>query len=96
MRPYLITAKLMRPSDMKRFPTPGFPSPTALVLGLGALHGLQINPSLHGAAGDCLPSPHTQDTTLAIRVTLETGEGHTALTCTEILLTAFRKQEEKI
>jgi hypothetical protein len=22
MRPYLITAKLMRPSDMKRFPTP--------------------------------------------------------------------------
>jgi hypothetical protein len=28
MRPYLITAKLMRPSNMKRFPTPG------LVLGL--------------------------------------------------------------
>jgi hypothetical protein len=23
MRPYLITAKLMRPSNMKRFPTPG-------------------------------------------------------------------------
>jgi hypothetical protein len=22
MRPYLITAKLMRPSNMKRFPTP--------------------------------------------------------------------------
>jgi len=23
MRPYLITPKLMRPSNMKRFPTPG-------------------------------------------------------------------------
>jgi hypothetical protein len=23
MRPYLITAKLMRPSNMKRFPNPG-------------------------------------------------------------------------
>jgi hypothetical protein len=28
MRPYLITTKLMRPSNMKRFPTPGLePSP---------------------------------------------------------------------
>jgi hypothetical protein len=26
MRPYLITAKLMRPSNMKRFPTPGLVS----------------------------------------------------------------------
>jgi hypothetical protein len=27
MRPYLITAKLMRPSNMKRFPTPGLERP---------------------------------------------------------------------
>jgi hypothetical protein len=33
MRPYLITAKLMRPSNMKRFPTPGLAvSPRPLLL----------------------------------------------------------------
>jgi hypothetical protein len=39
MRPYLITAKLMRPSNMKRFPTPGLESrPShALPPGKGAL-----------------------------------------------------------
>jgi len=32
MRPYLITAKLMRPSNMKRFPTPGLYHETAILL----------------------------------------------------------------
>jgi hypothetical protein len=32
MGPYLITAKLMRPSNMKRFPTPGLDLTTPTVV----------------------------------------------------------------
>jgi hypothetical protein len=33
MRPYLITAKLMRPSNMKRFPTPGLAYESSVTIG---------------------------------------------------------------
>jgi hypothetical protein len=50
MRPYLITAKLMRPSNMKRFPTPGLDSSSGALLLCPILFigwsskALQINP----------------------------------------------------
>jgi hypothetical protein len=39
MRPYLIAAKLMRPSNMKRFPTPE------------KTHGCTMRPELSGQFG---------------------------------------------
>jgi hypothetical protein len=50
MRPYLITAKLMRPSNMKRFPTPGADIDGNIILkwilweqGFGGVDGIQYD-----------------------------------------------------
>jgi hypothetical protein len=61
MRPYLITAKLMRPSNMKRFPTPGY---SPYTFSTAALDGGEWSASLPGSAlppGKGPPLPIVQE-----------------------------------